>query len=252
MKPLIVLASVVCWALTGLAVAADKPETAKGDPRAAALMEEAANTRYVWSPDVLAVSGKFTWDLDGKAGTGTFRAVLRQRDGLTVTTEGDPEVVKELKDHIGSLINHRTPPAPGAAKRPTPACVIVVEDEERGPLILTVGDAMQSTQRVKEGKLVQVNRVMGGKRFTIDVTEFERSPEGRYYPSAFTVNWWDAASGKKTEKQTYTTQGFHTIDGQMFPKTEKVASEKEGKLSNLMIQYSDVKFEMGPQSTEHK
>jgi hypothetical protein len=48
---------------------------------------------------------------------------------------------------------------------------------EHGPLIMTVGDPMQSTQRVKDGRMVQVNRAMGGKRFTINVTEFEKSPD---------------------------------------------------------------------------
>jgi hypothetical protein len=103
---------------------------------------------------------------------------------------------------------------------------------------------MQSTQRVKDGKLVQVNRMMAGKRFTIDVTEFEKSPDGqRVYPAAFTVTWWDASTGKKIEKQHYTTHGFHLADGQMFPKSEKVVSEKDGKRSTLEITYSDIKFE---------
>ena len=254
MNRFMTLVSMACLGLAGLASADDKPPT-KGDPRAAALMDQATKTRYLWTPDITAVSGKFTWEMDGKHGAGTFRSVLRQRGGLTVNTEGDPEIVKELKEHIGSLINHRTPPAAGTAKPPTLTVfsdyVIVVEDDEHGPLILTVGDPMQSTQRVKDGKLMQVNRVMGNKRFTIDVTEFEKS-DGRYYPSAFTVNWWDAPSGKKTEKQTYTTQGFYVVDGQMFPKAERVTSDKTGKTSTLEIHYSDIKFDTGPQSNDRK
>jgi Protein of unknown function (DUF3386) len=219
----------------------DKP---KGDPRAAALMEEASKTRYVWSPEVKAVSGEFAWEQDGKSGTGTFHDVLHQRRSLKITGEGGTEVPGDVKEHIGSMIGHRVPPAPGAAARPQRPAVIVVEDDERGPLIMTVGDPMQSTERVKDGKLVQVNRFMGGKRFTIDVTEFDKAPEGRVYPSAFTVTWWDADTGKRTEKQVYTTQGLDTIDGQLFPKAEKVVSEKDGKTSTLEIRYSNVKFEM--------
>jgi hypothetical protein len=251
MKLCLSITSIVCLIGTGLR-AEDRPGAPKGDPRAAALMEEAAKTRYVWSPEVTAVSGKFTWHNDGKSGAGTFRSILRQKGGLTFTAEGASEVPADVKEHIGSLINHRTPSAPGAAKRPTPPSVIVVEDEDRGPLIMTVGDPMQSTQRVKDGKMVQVNRVMGGKRFTIDVTEFEKSPDGHYYPSAFTVTWWDAPTGKKTEKQLYSTEGLSVIDGQMFPKAEKVVSDKEGKSTTLTIQYADIKFETGRQRAEAK
>jgi hypothetical protein len=236
--------AVLCLTGIGVQAADEKTASPKGDPRAAALIEESAKTRYTWSPEVTAVSGKCAWQRDGKSGAGTFRSILRQRGGFSLTADGDGEAPKEVKEHIASLIGHRTPPAPEAAKRPAPASVIVVEDEDRGPLILTVGDPMQSTQRVRDGKLVQVNRSMGGKRFTIDVTDFEKSPNGRWYPSAFTVMWWDATTGKKVEKQAYTTQGFDLVDGQMFPKAEKVVSEKDGKTTTLEIHYSNVRFEM--------
>ena len=238
MKLHLTIAAALCLVASALH-AADKPKS-QGDPRAAALMAEASKTRYVWGPEVTAVNGSFTWEMEGKSGSGTFHHVFHKRGGLQITGEGGAEVPEEVKDHIASMIGHRIP-----AKQTQRAAVIVVEDEEHGPLIMTLGDPMQSTQRVKDGKLVQVNRVMGGKRFTIDVNEFDKAPEGRVYPSAFTVTWWDAASGKRTERQVYTTQGLDTIDGQLFPKGEKVVSDKDGKTSTLEIHYSNVKFESG-------
>ena len=228
----------------GLSSADEIQTPSKGDPRAAALLQEAAKTRYTWIPEITSVSGKFTWEKDGNSGAGTFRSVLHKRDGLIITPDGNAEVPADIKDHIGSTIMHRVGPAPLAPERPQPASVIVVEDESRGPLILLLGDSMNSSQRVKDGKLVQVNRVMGGKRFTIDVTEFEKAPGGlRVYPTAFTVTWWDAANGTKLETQKYSTQGFHLVDGQMFPKAERVVSEKGDKITTLDIHYSDIKFE---------
>jgi hypothetical protein len=38
----------------------------------------------------------------------------------------------------------------------------------------------------------------------------------------------------------------------MFPKAEKVVSEKEGKSTTLTIQYSDIKFETGRQRADAK
>jgi hypothetical protein len=246
MKPLGTLAGVLWLAGSGLWAADTKQPVSKGDPRAAALLQEAAKTRYLWSPEITAVSGKIAWDKDGKSGAATFHSVLRKRGGLTFTADGDAQVPAEVKDHLASLIGHRVPPAPGAAERPQPEAIIIVEDEERGPLILTLGDAMHSSQRVKDGKLVQVNRLMGGKRFTIDVTAFEKAPDGqRSYPSAFTVTWWEAATGKKVEKQSYTTDGFHVIENQMFPKAEKVVTKKGDQTSTLTLRYSAIQFESG-------
>jgi Protein of unknown function (DUF3386) len=230
-----------------------KQPPGKGDPRAAALLEEAAKTRYTWSPEVTTVSGKISWDQDGHAGGARFHSVLHKRGGLTLTGENGAAVPADVKDHLASLIGHRTAPYPGAAERSPAESVIVVEDDQRGPLILTVGDPMQSSERVKDGRLVQVNRAMGSKRFTIDVTEFEKVPDGlRIYPAAFTVTWWDAATGKRLEKQTYTTRGFYLSDGQMFPRAEKVVTERDGKRSVLAIQYGDIKFETGRPRTASK
>jgi hypothetical protein len=215
----------------------------KGDARAAALMDQATKTRYVWSGDVTGVSGDFTWSKDGKSGSATFHDVFHRHDALKITGQGGSEVPEQIHAHVASMINHRVPPGPAAAKRPRPEAVVLVEDEERGPLVMTVGDAMQSTQRIKDGKLVQVNRRMGGKRFTIDVTEFENVPDGRVYPKTFTVTWWDADTGKRSERQSYTTEGLDVIDGQMFPKAEKVVAEKDGQTSTMEISYSNIKFE---------
>jgi hypothetical protein len=253
MKRLVAMVGLVGLVGPGSWAADSKPHLAKGEPRAAALLQEAAKTRYTWSPEVAAVSGKVAWDKDGKSGAATFHSVLRKRGGLTFTAEGEAQVPAEVKEHIASMIGHRVPPARAAAERPQPEAVIVVEDDERGPLIQVWGDALHSSQRVKDGKLVQVNRLMGGKRFTIDVTAFEKAPDGqRDYPAAFTVTWWDAATGKKTEKQTYTTQGFHVVEGQMFPKAEKVGTQKGEQTSTLTLHYSGLQFETGKLQTGGK
>jgi hypothetical protein len=245
MKFRVVIVGLVSLIGSGLN-AQDKPAAQKGDPRAADLMEQAAKSRYTWSQDFAAVSGKFTWNIDGKSGAGTFHYKLRQKGGPTFTADGGTEIPADVKEHIASMIFHRVPPAAGAARRPQPSYVIVIEDEDRGPLIMTVGDKMHSTQRIKDGRMVQVNRLMEGKRFTIDVREFEKSPDGRCYPATFTVTYWDADSGKMVENQVHTTEGIELISGQMFPKAEKVVTRKEGS-STLQIQYSDIKFEMaGP------
>jgi hypothetical protein len=246
MNRLVAMVGLVWLVGPGLWAADTKPHQAKGEPRAAALLQEAAKTRYTWSPEITTVSGKIAWDKDGKSGAATFHSVLRKRGGLTFTAEGETQALPEVKEHVASMFGHRVPPVPGAAARPQPEAVIVVEDDERGPLIQVLGDALHSSQRVKDGKLVQVNRLMGGQRFTIDVTEFEKAPDGqRYYPAAFTVTWWDAATGKKREKQTYTTQGFHVIEGQMFPKAEKVVTQKGEQTSTLTLHYSSIQFETG-------
>ena len=66
------LVGVLWLAATGLQADDSKPAPNKGDPRAAALLQEAAKTRYTWSPEVTAVSGKIAWEKDGQAGREHF------------------------------------------------------------------------------------------------------------------------------------------------------------------------------------
>jgi len=231
--------------LTGTCVWAEKMKLRSfEDTRAAALMQEAFRSRYTWSPDVTAVAGKFTWSTkDGQGGSGTFRSVLHQRHGFTIAAEGSVPVPPEVRDHISSLIMHRTPPAHGSEQQAGGPYAVLLEDDDRGALILSAGDPMLSSQRVKDGKIVQVNRRIGLRRFTIDVTRFEKSTDGRYCPADITVTLWDAMTGKRLEKQVTSTRGFFVQEGQMFPKAEKIVADKAGKTSELDISYSDVKFE---------
>lgn len=213
----------------------------KGDPRAAALMARAHETRYVWGTDITGAAGKFRWTLDGRSGEGAFTADFKKRrGGVQVTVESaDSDAKQKVEQHVRSLIMHRAPqPA-----RPETAFVIVVEDEERGPLIMPLGDAMHSTYRVKDGKLVQVNRTAHGSRFTIDVQAFEQLAEGRFHTTAYTVTMWDPDTGKRVGRNTFATEGFHNVGGVYFPKREKVAFERDGKTSTLELDYSDIRFE---------
>lgn len=229
--------------LIGTALRADEAKpTAQGDARAAHLLAEAAKSRYTWSPDIATVEGSFTWDLDGQRGGGSFHASLQRPASYKINGDNGAKVPDDVKDHIESMIAHRRATTAAAANRAPAPAIIVVEDDQHGPLILTIGDRMQSTERVKDGRLVQVNRKMAGQRFTIDVTRFADAGEGRVYPADFTVTWWNAATGKRMQKQSYTTQGLYRVDGQMFPKAEKVVSDKGGKTSTLEIHYHNVSF----------
>jgi len=235
------LLSAVVLSAAALSARAAEPTESKGDPRALALMQESHKARYSWSPSVSGVSGKFAFTIDGKAGTGTFDAVLRKRGGITVTVS-DESVKERLEHHIRSLIQHRTPAAAGSTREAIDY-VIVVEDEDRGPLIMPLGDALHSTYRVKNGQLVQVNRAMHGVRFSINVQGFEKMADGRQWTTGYTVTSWKHDTGARVSHSTTTTDGFHNVGGEMFPKAEKVVLEKGGAAaSTVELKYSDIKF----------
>jgi hypothetical protein len=227
------------------AVAPAKP---KGDPRAAELMRRSEETRYSWPADVARIEGRVEWTVDNASGKAGFSADLRT--GTVEVSHPDEAAARRIQGHLRSLITHRAaPPAPAgdrAAKEPT-AYAIVVEDEERGPLIMPVGDPMLSTYRVnKDGLLVQVNRTTPGSRFTIDIKDAARLADGRYWTTAYTLTRWDPATGKRTGRTVYAAEGFHDVGGRFFPKAEKVESEGDGRTTRMELRFSDIRFTAEP------
>lgn len=218
----------------------EKAEPPAGDARAAALMAAAAKSRYGWPADVIGLTGKFTWKIDGRTGEGAFAADFGPRPKTAVTV-GDAAVKDEITHHIRSLIMHRAP----TRGRPAPGYAVLVEDEDRGPLIVELNNEMNSAYRVKDGRMVQVNRTVHGLRFTIDVKRFEKMSDGRWHTTEYVVTSWEPDTGKRVSRREFTTLGFQNGDGPAFPKAERVVTHKDGKSSTLELEYSDVKFAHG-------
>lgn len=167
-------------------------------PSANELLKRARQSRSTWE-NFPGFHARLSVNTAGYQGTGR----------LTIDSAGDVKLSefppgldeKQVKGYFESLAQHRlADPAAedeveyAADQKPHPL----------GPLITFVGDEkLQSSYRIRDNVVTQVNRVMGDTRFTIDVLDVYRDPRGRYVPELFTVSFWDKNSGALTRSETH-------------------------------------------------
>ena len=76
---------------------------------------------------------------------------------------------------------------------------------------MVLNDELHSIFRIKDNKIVQIERTTDDQRFTISVLEYSKNAEGKYLPVSYTVNYWDLKSGdlvkSEASRQTWTRLG---------------------------------------------
>ncbi len=155
------------------------------DPGATALLADARAARAVWNrfPGFTA-DAKVNWD--GKEVSAKIKVAA---DGK-VTVEGieDKTLESWTRRVLGSVIAHRLPS--GSLQTPC-AFADVEENHPLGRLINVLNDEMHSSYRIRDRQIMVVNRVTPDGRFSIMMQHNQTTPEGKFLPTAFVVNYFD-------------------------------------------------------------
>lgn len=167
-----------------------------------------------------------------------FRARLRftsDRDageGMVVLRPGSPpelsialsdeEERRWLERELASLASHRfhRPCAAGDGrleKRLPP--------EDGHPLgrLVALEDELDSSYRIGGGLVNEITRTHGSSRFTIVIQGRAKAPGGRVVSTAFTVSFWDTASGRLVRSDAYTDEHVE-LDELLLPRLRRVAT----------------------------
>lgn len=136
-----------------------------------------------------------------------FEAGLTLQDGehavdgkVKVTADGEVELTGFGDMNLGwargqleSMVQHRF-----SGNGPESEVEFVAEAVKHplGTLLRFKNDPeMHSAYRIDGDVISQVNRQMGKSRFSINVIEVHRNPEGKYLPTVFQVNFWEVEGG---------------------------------------------------------
>lgn len=143
---------------------------------------------------------------------------------IDLALEGDDDdLASWARGELASMAGHRWPtPYEQADGRWT----LSIEDETASPLgrLVTVhDDPFQSAYRLRDGRISQVIRTMGGTRFTITIQSHTPTHDGRVLPSTFTVSYWDTGEGRMTRADAYTDH-YATVDGVWLPRSRRVVT----------------------------
>ncbi|RYX83134.1 DUF3386 family protein [bacterium] len=204
-------AAPVAAAVKAVPVAEEKGNP-NADPKAYALLEAAHNNRQVMPVDFAGFEADLLY-VDGD--TSKTGKIVYQRQGDTkITVDGlSADDNDWLQDKVLNLVGHRRGGtfAQGDGKNP----LTLGNTNSFGQLIL-LNDRMKSEYRVKDGKVTEVTRTMGGQKFTITVLDSMNADAGKYLANHFVVSYRDEKTGALKEVEGY-RDTYAQIDGVWLP-----------------------------------
>lgn len=210
-----------------------KREQSPGDPVATKMLADARANRIVWENFPGFSSDVVIW-VDSKKFAGTCKLM----------PDGDCEVqlpagpAKDyLEEFLTSAHQHRMPAPPGEEQ------VVFADNEVGHPYgrLMRLNDKeFNSSYRIKNNVITEVNRSMGPAKFTISTLEIVRNAEGKYLPLAFNITTWGP------DKKITTSDTFLTTWAQVgkfdLPKKTLVFSKGNETNGYKMIEFSNHKL----------
>lgn len=163
--------------------AAGTGAAAQPEDDAAAVVARAQDARAVWPEAFPGFSAEALFEHNGRAARG--RLTVSPEFQVTLTVD-DPELAQALRPGLASLIGHRRPGAGGRY-------AATWRDNLPHPLgrAITLHDGGDGFYRIRDNQIMQINRDLEKGRFTTNMQEYERTPDGRFLPRAWTVAIFD-------------------------------------------------------------
>lgn len=157
------------------------------------LLKNAHDNRQVMPENFTGFSAKITYIKDGAVSNGTL--TYRRQGKTDIVFDGlDKSEHSWVEDKLLNLIGHRRGGNFNVGDGRHPLSLNKLPENSFGTLI-DVNDGMRSQYRVKDNKVTEVTREVGGTRFTISVVETIETDTGKYLANHFIVSYRDAKSG---------------------------------------------------------
>jgi len=207
------------------------------DPEAVKLFQEALATRATWKK-FPGFSAKLKGTVDDRAFDGSINVTS---DG-SVTLETDQEVVDDwVRGQLESITMHRIANDSSASEAPVLRFADEQTDHPLGRLLEFEGGQFASSYRVRDGQITVVNRNFGGRSMTITTLENTKTPEGRYLPHSYTVQYWDEPSGKLSQTETVQDR-WQRVGALDLPMTKRVMISTDSGFAVREFTLSDWKL----------
>lgn len=167
------------------------------DEQAVMLFEQAVASRASWK-DFPGFTASVRGTADGRSFSGTIRI---DAEGKATVDLGDSLAQGWVEGQLRSIVLHRLA-SQSQGERPV---LRFADDDQQHPLgrLLTFdGGQFASSYRVKDGQITVVNRNLGEKNMSIIVLDSEKTPEGKYLPRSYSVQYWRASDGQTLRSET--------------------------------------------------
>ncbi len=196
-RVLYLIISLEACLLWGIDLTGGETSRAAADPVATKLLSDARAARALYH-DFPGFRADVEVNHDGKRTQGQVDV---SEKGKVVLKIDNADAAKWAKHTLESIIAHRLSSGP---EEETP-CAFADNDEHHplGRAIRVLNDEFHSSYRIRDRQVIVVNRQVPGARFTITVLENVLTKEGKFLPSHYVVNTWDAKTNVLTSSETH-------------------------------------------------
>lgn len=184
----------------------------------------------------------YAWDTECRAGTVTVRSPSDIRISGSIRDDVDDA---RLKRELASIVSHRWPLAyeDGDGRH---RLSLEPEEHPLGTLVRVADDGMDSTYRIQGGHIQQIERSVGGGRFSVNIQERKHTTDGRALPAHFCAVHWESPSypapqsgrGCVARTDIY-RDGYMPVEGVYLPLSRRVITADETGSSIWQIMLRD-------------
>jgi hypothetical protein len=181
----------------------ERVNNVKDDPQARELLRRAYEKTSRWGKDFPGFTAELIVNDRGKRLQGSVIIKSPREVEVLVPDEG---LQKWAQGQIAMMAIHRsTRPFEEADGKYT----LTLADEDHHPfgrLLYIHGDGMNSSYRIKEDRITQINRSMERVKFTINVEESLTTQEGKHLTTRYTVFYFTPQDNRLAQAESYTDQ----------------------------------------------
>lgn len=214
-----------------------------GASGAAELLQSTRGNRETLAEDFPGFRAKLTVIADGRRlrGSMLFRPPIVLEVELDDVELDGKDVRKRVKSAIRSLLSHRMrsgEPADEAAR---------LAEADRHPLgrRVMLGGKYDSAYRIRDERILEVDRRMDDSRLVISVLETETTASGKYLPTAFFVTVFDRETGAVKSASVY-NDAYRRIGGEYLPVSRRIISTADGRTETLLVEWEEIELLPAP------
>lgn len=214
-------------------------EQVTNQPPAHAALQAAHEGGYRFPAGFAGFSADVQVERDGAVQTG--RVTLRSPREIEIDLAADEETLGWLRQELGSMAGHRWPTPYAESDGRWTLTLEEGEGHPQGDLVRVHDDPFNSSYRLRDGRIAQVNRQMGPTRFSINIHRHTETADGRTLPEVFTVAFWDTAQGRLSRTDEYLDR-YVEVDGVQLPAERRILRVDDDGISVRKLTLSGQKL----------
>jgi hypothetical protein len=197
-------------------------------PRAHAALQAAHEGGYCFPANFAGFTAEVWVERDGVTRNG--RVALRSPREIEIDLDADEETLIWLRQELGSMAGHRWPTPYAESDGRWTLTLEEGAGHPLGDLIRVHDDPFNSSYRLRDGRITQVNRQMGPTRFSINIHEHTQAADGQMLPAVFTVAFWDTAQGRLSRTDEYLDR-YVEVEGVQLPAERRILRVEDAGIS---------------------